>query len=92
MTVIKFQPLKNSIANRISIGDKHDNSLEFRMKHSNHEVFLIERRGSKMLLSEGRIIIPEKVEAPEPPDPRPVPKAETAKPKSKPKSKSRRGR
>ena len=55
-------------------------------------MFLIEKRGSRMMCYAGSLVDPERVEAPEPPDPRPVTRAVTAKPRFGLKSKGKRGK
>ena len=89
MTILQFQVRSGKLCNTFIKSDRHDTSIEFFMKNSSEEVFMIKKRGSRMMCYAGSLVVPEKVEAPEPPDPRPIPKAET---KAKPKPKGKRGK
>ena len=92
MTILQFQVRSGKLCNTFSKSDRHDTSLEIFMKESPDGVFLIEKRGSRMMCFAGSLVVPEKVEAPEPPDPRPVQKAETAKSRFGLKPKGKRGK
>ena len=91
MTTLQFQVHNGKLCNTFSKSDRHDTSIEFFMKNSSEEVFVIEKRGSRMMCYAGSLIV-EKVEVSKPPDPRPVPKAETAKPRFGLKPKGKRGK